>query len=105
MDNRQKRFARYLLMVVLFTLFLLNGCGPDAKQNNSVEIPERLSSQAALSAQQIPSTPIHPVAGPAARGGQTCTFLKKILDPHRPSDPSLDSYSLRRSNTSQVHFF
>src|SRR5207248_8832864 len=81
MDNRQKRYARYLLMVVLFTLFLLNGCGPDARQNNSAEIPEKQSSQAVLSAQQIPSTPIRPVAGPAVLGGQIGTFVKNLATP------------------------
>ena len=107
MDSGQKRYARYLLMVVLFTLFLLNGCGSDARQNNSVEIPERQSSQAALSAQQIPPvspTPIRPVAGPAVLGGQIGTFVKKFGDPNSHSDPSFDSYSFRRYSTSNVDY-
>ena len=107
MDSGQKRYARYLLMVVLFTLFLLNGCGSDARQNNSAEIPERHSSQAALSAQQIPPvspTPIRPVAGPAVLGGQIGTFVKKFGDPNSHSDPSFDSYSFRRYSTSNVDY-
>src|SRR6266568_4328022 len=104
MDNGQKRFARCLLMVVLFTLFLLNGCGLDTNQNNSSETPERQSSQAAFSAQQIPSTPIRPVAGPAVLGGQIGAFVKKFGDPNSHSDPSFDSYSFRRYNASNVDY-
>ena len=104
MDNGQKRFARCLLMVVLFTLFLLNGCGLDTNQNNSSETPERQSSQAAFSAQQIPSTPIRPVAGPAVLGGQIGAFVKKFGDPNSHSDPSFDSYSFRRYSASNVDY-